>query len=96
MPQPFCYEDTCRYDWPPARKPAKRRVRKPTLRSAMAMASKSGVAVSGAVVKADGSVELMFGQAVPVDVVSNDKPEKINRWDEVLNRGPAKIALVER
>ncbi len=74
----------------------KRRVRKPSLRSAMLQASKTGVPVSGAVVRPDGSVELRFGQDVPVDVVSDDKPEKINRWDEVLNRGPAKITLVKR
>lgn len=41
----------------------RKRIRRPTLRQALKQASKAGMAVSGATVKPDGSVELAFGSA---------------------------------
>lgn len=47
------------------------RVRKMTLRQAIAQASKAGMAVSGATVAADGSVALMFGGSAKAPNKSN-------------------------
>jgi hypothetical protein len=73
-----------------------RRTRRISLRGAVAQAKRAGVPISGATVKPDGSYELNFGNVAGVEAASEDKAEKINRWDEVLNRGAAKIALIKR
>ncbi len=55
-----------------------RAARKPSMRSALAMASKAGVVVSGATIKSDGSIELIFGQP-------SSGTEPANVWDTVLH-----------
>lgn len=70
----------------------RRRTRLPSLKMALAQAAKAGVAVSGATIGTDGSVSLKFGGDA---VVEESKSEKVNRWDEVLKRDPAKITLVK-
>jgi hypothetical protein len=58
--------------WEVVTRKRRKRVRKLTLRQALAQANKAGVAVSGATVAADGSVALKFG---------DDKTAKPNGHD---------------
>jgi hypothetical protein len=60
--------------------PKKKRLRRLTLRTALAMARRAGQAVCGATVKPDGSVELTFGERQQAP-----DAEAINPWDQVLD-----------
>jgi hypothetical protein len=63
-----------RADCPLRRAPKQRKPRQPRLDAAIEAAEKIGKKVSGATVRADGSVTLRFGEA---------SPAKHNSWDDL-------------
>ena len=59
----------------------RRSPRNPTLASALKQATKAGVAVAGATINPDGSVEVEFGKSGQPGHAAG------NEWDKVLRRG---------
>jgi hypothetical protein len=62
-------------------KPPKRRMRRPTITSEVAQATKAGIPVKSASKAPDGTVTLTFGQ--PDAPTKND----VNEWDTELEHG---------
>jgi hypothetical protein len=77
--KPYPPEELEPWDFVPDKK-RRKRIRKPTLASALKAADKAGKAVAGATIKPDGSVALEFGNAdAPICQAHNANP-----WDRVL------------
>jgi hypothetical protein len=79
--------------WEGAKRSRKRRI---DLSRAIKNAIDAGLSIKGATVSADGSVSLEFASHEGIENVREGKTAKTNRWDEVMKRGPAKIAFIKR
>jgi hypothetical protein len=76
---PFCYEDIDRADWPPLRKPRKRRKRKPSFRLTVAQATRAGLVNASYTRNVDGSITVTPGK--PADVNVTDTPTIASEWN---------------